>query len=156
MYTRKTILLMALLSISVGLAAADDPLIGTWKLNLAKSKFDPGPAPKSQVNKYEPSGANGVKRIQDLVNAKGEASHSEVSYTFDGKDNLETVGRGFDSSMSRRMDANTTERIAKKDGKVVNTLRRVVSKDGKTMTVTQKGTDVQGKLFNNLEIYDKQ
>lgn len=151
---RTAVLLLFVLSVAAW--AADDPLMGTWKLNLAKSKFDPGPPPKSQINKYEPSGANGVKRIQDLVNAKGEASHSEVSYVFDGKEQPEAAARGFDASTSRRIDAYTTERIAKKDGKVVNTLRRVVSKDGKTMTVTQKGTNSQGKPFNNLEIYDKQ
>ena len=29
--------------------AQGDPAVGTWKLNVAKSRYSPGPAPKSNV-----------------------------------------------------------------------------------------------------------
>lgn len=151
----RTILFVAV-AFSATLWAADDPLMGTWKLNLAKSKSTPGPPPKSQTNKYEPSGANGSKFTQDIVNAKGEANHNETTYIFDGKEHPVTNFPNVDTVMNRRINASTTERIAKKGGKVVNTIRRVVSKDGKTLTVTQKGTDAQGKPFSSVAVYDKQ
>ncbi len=136
--------------------AADDPLIGTWKLNLVKSKFDPGPPPKSSINKFEPFGANGVKRTQDEVDAKGEASHIEVNYTFDGKEYPATHYPAFHTMLNRRIDTYTTERIVKKAGKLLNTTRRVVSKDGKTLTITNRGADAQGRLFSEVNVYDRQ
>jgi hypothetical protein len=157
MLSRTITLVLAMLLISTGLSAADDPLIGTWKLNLSKSKYRPGPPPKSQMNKYEPSGANGVKLITDSVNAKGEANHEEIANTFDGKEYpAPNFAGGGTMMMNKRINAYTTVRTLRKGGKVVNTLRRVVSKDGKTMTVTQKGTDAEGKPVSTVQVYDKQ
>jgi len=51
-------------------AQATYPLIGTWKLNVARSKYTPGPVPKSQTVKFESSG-QGVKVTVDGVNANG-------------------------------------------------------------------------------------
>ncbi len=42
-------------------AQASDPRIGTWKLNVTKSKYSPGPAPQSLTVKVEPSGQGGRK-----------------------------------------------------------------------------------------------
>ena len=36
--------------------AQDNPLVGTWKLDVTKSKFDPGPAPKSLTRTVEAQG----------------------------------------------------------------------------------------------------
>ena len=54
-------LILAMMAVPAGLRAADAPFVGTWKLNVAKSKYNPGPPPKSQTYQFEPSGANGVK-----------------------------------------------------------------------------------------------
>jgi hypothetical protein len=56
----------------------------------------------------------------------------------------------------KRIDARTTERTDKKDGKVAQTLRRVVARDGKTMTVTTKGTNAKGEAVNNIALFEKQ
>ena len=55
--------LLAALALGTGFTAraADDPMDGTWKLNLAKSKIDPGPGPKSLVNKYQSDSKGNVK-----------------------------------------------------------------------------------------------
>ena len=37
-------------------AQAKDPFVGTWNMNLAKSKYSPGPAPKSTTSTYEAAG----------------------------------------------------------------------------------------------------
>ncbi len=39
-------------------AQAADPASGTWELNLAKSKFSPGPPPKSLTRTFEATGAD--------------------------------------------------------------------------------------------------
>lgn len=52
----KTLFVGALLAVSaatvIAAPPASDPAIGTWKLNLEKSKFSPGPGPKSQIRTY--------------------------------------------------------------------------------------------------------
>jgi len=139
-------------------AQASDPRIGTWKLNVAKSKYSPGPAPQSLTVKVEPSGQGGEKVTAEFVNADG--TRTTVQYTeanFDGKDYPLTGSQfGADTVSLKRIDTRTTERTDKKGSKVVQTLRRVVSQDGKTMTVTTKGTNAQGQAMNNVAVFDKQ
>ncbi len=75
------ILALALASIAV----AADPHDGTWKVNVAKSKYNPGPAPKSLVTKRETQ-SSGIKTIFDGVDAGGKTLHYEYTATLDGKD----------------------------------------------------------------------
>jgi hypothetical protein len=148
--------LLILLSASAGLWASDNPLIGTWKLNLAKSRFSPGfPVPKSRTVKYEASGPNGMKYTNDSVLADGRPLHAEYTVQFDGKEYPVAGDPSRDSTSQRWIDGRTTEMINRKDGKVVETTRRVLSKDGKTLTVTAKGIR-NGKPYSNLHVYEKQ
>src|SRR5579862_6658202 len=56
---------------SLAVLAADGPskaMLGTWKLDTARSKYSPGPVPKSQVAKLEEvDGA--LKTVSDRVEA---------------------------------------------------------------------------------------
>ena len=136
-------------------AQAADPLVGTWKLNVAKSTYSPGPAPKSLTAKIEAAG-EGEKVTADGV--RGDDTPIQVVYTaqYDGKDHPITGSPMADTVSLKRLDANTTERTDKKGGKVTQTLTRKVSSDGKTMTVTYKGTDAEGRPINNLAVLEKQ
>jgi hypothetical protein len=136
-------------------AQASDPRIGTWKLNVAKSKYSPGPAPQSLTVKVEASG-QGEKVTAEFVNADGTRTTTVYTANFDGKDSPLTGSQIADTVSLKRIDARTTERTDKKGDKVAQTLRRVVSQDGKTMTVTTKGTNAQGQAVNNVGVFDKQ
>jgi hypothetical protein len=136
-------------------AQASDPRIGTWKLNGAKSKYSPGPAPQSLTVKVDPSG-QGEKVTAEFVNADGTRTTTQYTANFDGKDNPLTGSQIADTVSLKRIDARTTERTDKKGGKVAQTLRRVISQDGKTMTVTTTGTNAQGQAVNNVVVFDKQ
>jgi len=136
-------------------AQAGDPRMGTWKLNVAKSKYSPGPAPRSVTLKVEPSG-QGEKVTAEFVNADGTRTTSQYTANFDGKDRPLTGSAVADTVSLKRIDARTTDRTDKKGGKVVQTLKRVVSQNGKTMTVTVKGTNAQGQAVNNVVVFDKQ
>lgn len=132
-----TALALALFVPSV-LLAQSDAFIGTWKLNTAKSKFNPGPAPQSETRTTEAQG-NGIK--VSLEGTAGDGSRIAYSYTanFDGKDNpISGTGapNGADTIAVKRVNANTIETTNKKAGKVVGTVRLVVSKDGKVTTIT--------------------
>jgi hypothetical protein len=139
------------------LSAQDkDPRVGTWKLNVAKSKFDPGPAPQSQTLKIEPAG-KGEKVTSESVTADGKKVTVTYTANFDGKDYpISGSALGADKVSLKRIDARTTERTDKKDGKVVVSIKRVVSADGKTMTATVKGTNAEGKPMNNVAVFEKQ
>lgn len=60
------------------------PGLGMWKLNVAKSKFSPGPAPKNSMVTFSAVGA-GVKAVIDAVGASGQKTHWEYTAGFDGK-----------------------------------------------------------------------
>ena len=136
-------------------AQASDARIGTWKLNVAKSKYSPGPAPQSVTMKVEASG-QGEKATTEGVNAAGAATKTEYTANYDGKDYPMTGSQNADMVSLKRVDARTMERTDKKGDKVVLTSTRVVSEDGKTMTVTTKGTNAQGQAVDNVTVWEKQ
>lgn len=149
------IVLAALLGGAV-LAQGTDSQVGTWKLNLAKSKYSPGPAPKSATTKIEAVGA-GTKVIVDQAQADGSMRHWEFTANYDGKDNRIT-GNNPDADMvaRTRINATTIQTISKKGGKVTTTQTSAVSADGKTRTVTTKGVNAAGQKVNNVAVYDRQ
>ncbi|HSX81871.1 MAG TPA: hypothetical protein VLQ80_25305 [Candidatus Saccharimonadia bacterium] len=136
-------------------AQASNPRIGTWKLNVEKSKYSPGPAPQSNTMKIEAAG-EGEKATTEGVNAAGTATKTEYTAQYDGKDYPMTGSQNADTVSFKRIDARTMERTDKKGEKVVTTSTRVVSEDGKTMTVTTKGTNAQGQAVDNVTVWEKQ
>jgi hypothetical protein len=139
------------------LAQSSSPTnIGTWKLNLAKSTYAAGTAPKSSTLTIEAAGA-GFKATIDAVTADGTVQHWGLSGTYDGKDSPISGNSPYgDVVSSTRVDANTTRNIYKKGGTVTATLTAVVSTDGKTMTFTGTSKNAAGQTVNNVRVYDKQ
>src|SRR5881227_1584688 len=134
--------------------AADDPQLGTWKLNEGKSKLTPGEGKNTTVV-YEAAGDQ-VKVTIDGTDKDGKPSHNEWTGKFDGKDYAVTGDPKSDMRSYKKIDSNTLKFTAKKDGKTTITGRIVVAADGKSRTVTAKGTDEHGKQFKNVAAYDKQ
>jgi hypothetical protein len=134
--------------------AADDPNMGTWKLNEAKSKFTPGTQKNNTVT-YEMSGDK-MKVTADGVDGKGSPVHSEWTGMFDGKDHPVTGNPNEDTRSYRKASDGTLEFTSKKDGKILVSGRVVVAPDGKSRTVTTTGTDANGKKFKNKGVFDKQ
>ena len=137
--------------------AQTDAVIGTWKLNVAKSKYDPGPAPKGSTLTFEVAG-DGIKTTAKGQDAAGNPTSTGYTAKYDGKDYpVALLGTAdFDTLSLRRIDASRAEGTRKKAGKVVQTYTRVVSPDGKTLTLTVDGTDAKGRKVHNVIVYDKQ
>ncbi len=135
-------------------AQAKDPVVGTWVLNVAKSKFVPGPAPKSETRTYAIVGSE-IKASSKGVEADGKASASEWTVVYDEKERPVTGDPDADMLSLKRVDANTTTFTEKRAGKVVLTGTRAVSKDGKTMTITTKGTNAKGEKVDVVQVYDR-
>lgn len=155
----KTMLLVGALVLSPFAQAQSKPdaVIGTWTLNPAKSKYDPGPAPKSNTLTFAVAG-DGIKVTAKGQDAAGNPTSTEYTAKYDGKDYpLTLVGSpDYDHVSLKRIDAFRADGTRKKAGKVVQTYTRVVSADGKTLTLTVDGTDSKGRKVHNVIVYDKQ
>jgi hypothetical protein len=154
MKTRAMVLTLALCLVGLTLCFAQDPNIGIWRLNEAKSKIGAG-APKNTTLIYEAAGDN-VKITVDGIDATGKATHNEWTGKFDGKDYAVTGDPNSDARSYTKIDDRTLGLNIKKDGKMTISGRIVVSADGKSRTVTVRGFDANGKKFRSHSIYDKQ
>ena len=159
MRIRGLLLLTALLLLA-GIAAttaraADDPVAGTWKINIAKSKYIPGPAPQSGtvVIKVE----NNTESYEaDTVDASGSTSHASFSAKFDGTDSPVTGNPDGDTIAIKRLSPTHLTATLKKGGAVTETVHIVIAADGKSRTVTFTGKNGKGEKVHNVIFYDKQ
>ena len=150
-------------AVLVGLAAAfvggaalaqADAVNGTWKLNVAKSKYDPGPGPQSQTLVI--SGSDAARKIViDLTPATGTAVHWEVSGGSGVELPVVGTNANADHYVFKRVNATTLEAQYMKGGKPTIKQTAAVSADGKMLTVTGTGTDAQGRTVNNVAVFDK-
>src|SRR5947208_385065 len=109
---------------------AADPFIGTWKMNPAKSKYSPGPAPKSATLTYTQDG-DWIVGKNDTVGADGAATTATNRYKRDGKDYpFRTANGDSGTTTVKALDANTAQATLK-IGASTTTLRTVISQDGK-------------------------
>ena len=137
--------------------AQENPLVGAWKLDVTKSKFDPGPAPKSLARTVEVQG-EGVKYTFDGVAADGNVIAYGFSVQFDGKDNpiSGSIPSGADTISAKRVDSNHYVATLKKGDKVIGTSKMMVSEDGKVTTVDSTGTNAAGAKTHDVQVYVKQ
>ena len=137
------------------LAQSKDPFVGTWELNAAKSKYSPGPAPKSGTTVIEAAGS-GYKVLVKQMPASGAAQEWSFTTNVDGKPAKVTGNNpNADSVIWKRIDARTVETIASRNGKETTRQRNAVSADGKTRTVTTTGVDGSGQKINNVGVFEK-
>ena len=135
---------------------AANPHVGTWTLNVSKSTYTPGPAPKSQTLKIEAWGDDGITYVADGVGGDDKPTHSEFQAKFDGMEYEFKGNPDADMLAYKKVDANTLEATVKLKGKPTTTANIVVSPDGKTRTVTQTGTNAKGAKVNIVSVYEKQ
>jgi len=152
----KTIGLILALCFFAGSAcfAADDPQMGTWKLNESKSKLIPE-AGKNTTVVYEASGDE-VKVTIDGTDKDGKPAHNEWTGKFDGKDYAVTGDPTSDMRSYKKVGDRILAFTVKKDGKETVKGRIVVAADGKSRMVTAHGADEQGKKSAEKAAYDKQ
>jgi hypothetical protein len=155
MKARKLLVAIFVLLAGAAVALADDPWIGTWKLNAAKSEFGPG-APKYTSVTDAPDG-DMIKVTLDGVDAKGTPVHNEWKGRYDGKD-YPVIGDP-DSDMRSYLRISRDGSIGvviKKDGKVVITGRIRQTSDGRTRIVTSRLATATGPGPSSTAVYDKQ
>ena len=153
---RKTILFLAILGLTGSLWAAD-PWVGTWKLNVAKSKFTPVmPAPKEEIVVIHEIG----NQLELIFSCK-QTDGSPISYkgtrpAQGGTVDIQPPPPGGQSFIEVVIEPGNWCLVALRDGKQVYLDHSVVSKDGKKGISTIKGLDANGKPYEGLMIWEKQ
>jgi uncharacterized protein (TIGR02246 family) len=132
-----------------------DPVLGSWKLNVEKSKFTPGPGWQSQTRVYQ-STPVGVSVTWTGIGASGEKMQVSYTYQYDGKDYPMTGSASYDTLNAVRIDALTVKSEEKRGGKTVGIAMRSVSADGKVLTLTDEGTNRKGRKFSQVLVFDRQ
>jgi hypothetical protein len=135
--------------------AQSSSLIGTWKINLDKSKFTPGTAPRSQTNTYQQDGQN-IRGTVQTIDAQGNATTAVLMHIYDGQPHPVTGNPNYDARSYTRVDANTLISASMKAGKLVQVATIVISPDGKTFTTTSTGIQLNGLMGTNIQVSDKQ
>lgn len=152
------VFLGALLMIGNAVIAAGsdiDPVVGTWKLNLAKSTFAGVPAYRSQIRTYSQSGRD-ITLKMITVGEGGKETTTQATYKLNGKDYPSMGNPDFDSLSGVQIDTNTVEFTLKRAGKQVGKIRREVSKDGQTLTINFVISNADGIQTAALTVFDRQ
>lgn len=134
---------------------ADDPILGTWKLNLSKSKYIPGPAPRSQTRVYRRT-PNGIFVTIDTIDAKGSKQPTiEFEEKYDGKEYPIKGSEIGDALVLKRINNYLSEAIMKHGGMVVATTRRIITDNGKTLMLIYQEANYD-RPVDNIIVYDRQ
>jgi len=154
MKAKLVVMMLALCIAGVAVCFAQSSMMGTWKLNEAKSKFGAG-ATKNSTVIYEAAGDD-VKVTVEGTDTTGATTHSDWTGKFDGKDYPVTGDSTSDTRSYKKVNDRTVTFTAKKDGKVTLTGRIVLSADGKTRTVTTSAINKEGAKITSTAVYDKE
>ncbi len=127
-------------------------LVGTWRLNIAKSKYSPGPPIKEETRVYK-RGAEGVEGVVSRTYTDGRTERFEYIANF-GREYMVTGNPAYDAVRLRRVDEYASEAVLTHAGAVYGVARRVISADGKSMTITfdRKNADTP---VHNVAVYEK-
>jgi hypothetical protein len=155
----RTILTNALIALAITTVAAlgADNTLGTWKLNVAKSKYTPAPMPIKSLTLTREASDGGVKQTTTGERSDGTAVNASYTAKYDGKVVQVAGNSQYDTIAIKQVNADTlTDERKKTSGPYKATNRTVVSNGGKTMTSTTKGTNADGKEFTQILVFDKQ
>jgi hypothetical protein len=149
-------IMIALLAIApVGtVRAQSDPRIGTWTLNIAQSKYTPGPPPAKEIRTYA---AAGLTLSVSVESVDQQGNHVSLHYAAseNGKDYPLTGLASADAIAMKRIDAQTFESYTKKNGKIIGTTRGKISKDGKILILAVQSVSPTGQAISNIAVFDK-
>jgi hypothetical protein len=147
-------MVLVIMTLSLGVFAAESPFSGTWKLNVTKSKMTP-PSPQSETVHVD-ANDSGIKVMDDITDAKGQPMKLSYDAKYDGEDYPATGTPAWDSVSFQRVNANTLKAKTKKGSTVIGDYTITVSEDGKTTTVRYTETRPEGKPIKGSAVYDKQ
>lgn len=151
----RTLLTGTLMAAAGMAAAASDPAVGTWTLNVAKSHFSAGHGIKSATRTYTET-ADGTSVTVSGEAEDGSKISQSATWKYDGKDYPVTGWKNADSISLAKVNGSTVTSTLKSKGKPVATTVRTISGHGKVMTLTSKSTDEKGHKHTDVDVFEKQ
>ena len=127
-------------------------LLGTWRLDLAQSRYFPGPAPRSETRTYR-ADRDGVQGAIHRVYADGHTEIIEYRANYDHEQAV-TGTTAYDAIVLKKIDDYTSESILSHAGMVYGTARRVISPDGNTMTIAFE-RKTRDDTIRNVAVYHR-
>jgi hypothetical protein len=127
-------------------------LLGTWELDLARSTFQPGPAPRGEIRSYQEE-HEGIKAIILTTHADGSKTQMEYLASFNDVTAVVTGSQQTNAIRLRKIDTYTAEGELSLNGKPVGRARRVISPDGQTLTITLDRT--APVVAHNVNVYKR-
>ena len=154
-------------------AQALNPIIGTWKQNMEKSSYSPGPPPPKgagAVRQYAAGTDGSIVAVTFNIDPAGLPSLGAISAAnYDGKEyaqhTVATLGTSLASHIGPKIERTiayktinqySVEITQRQDGVVVSVSTRTIARDGKTMTERTDFTSATGVKTNNTLIFEKQ
>lgn len=148
------VLALVLCTAFATVSAADDPFNGTWQLNTAKSKYDPGPGPEKATVTIQSDGMTSTVKTESVFDGKPYSTSYKA--TLDGTPAPLQGSPVADMVSVKKVDDQTREMKTTKGGSPVSETRATVSADGKTVTVTGTGLNPKGVKTTFTAVYEKQ
>ncbi len=159
-HMRRIMMLFLAVFVLAGTVWAQDPSIGKWKLNLAKSKTPPSETAnvKEAVIEMRALDANTYESISTTTQKDGKTV--VVKWTVPISGGIQKYQQGGPaqgiSIVAAKIDPHHIVNIYLQDGKQVFLMQMNISPDGKTFTGSAQVPTPQGKPFEYLVVYDKQ
>ena len=151
---RRILPIVLVLGTALSLRAAD-PVLGVWHLNVAKSRYDPGPPPKAETRTYRQEKGE-IKAVVTTLHRNGNSDTVYYPATYDGKAHPVSGAADRDGIVMTLTNEYTAESLITHAGKTIGTASRTVSADGLTMTITFRGVAANGQQVNNTAYYVKE
>lgn len=155
---KQAVIFAGALLFGMGAAAmAAEPILGTWKLNKAKSTAGARPLPQSYVCTYSDAGDGKMRFVANVVTAEGEKRQTSWVSKRDGTEVPFTGSQSYDSIVNYPSNEGMSGSwVSKKAGKEVNNGKWSLSPDGKTLTWDMRVKDADGKPAQVKYVLDRQ
>jgi hypothetical protein len=141
-------------------------IIGTWKLNVAASRF-PEPAPQAEVRSYRLTDGGVLIGLAVNIDAHGRPNFLQFAARPDGRDYPEFDTRSAAEYLAQgkapfrtyaeipSADPLKVHWVDKADGRIISSGDKWVSKDGKLLSFTVDATDPKGNKVQFLYVFDR-
>jgi hypothetical protein len=153
---------------------AMDPVIGTWKQNVARSTYSPAedrpPNGLYAVRQYDAGNDGSIVAITMNVDPQGLPSLRAISAAnYDSKEypqhTVATLAASLSSHVGPRVDRTiaytridpyTVQIVQRQGGEIVARSTRTISRDGRTMTDRSDYVNAAGRHITDVLVFDKQ
>ena len=149
---RRLVFVAMMCALALTSSGAENPFVGIWELNVAKSKPDPSSPPvQTQTVRYVIDGSI----LKASLTTDGNPSAHPTRY--DGQEHEYGGTSGLrPTHIVPTAKGSTLETVFKRDGMKVGTRKNTLSADGRTMTVVSEGTKPDGTKYRSVLVFEKQ